>query len=107
MLLFVDFLSFQISARGVQPISRKIQAIQDVPVPADVTQLKSFLGLVNYYSNILHDLSHVLEVKSLLTSQCLLVHSEPTRDLILAHDALPYCVIAVLVHRFSDGPENI
>eukprot|EP00731_Ephydatia_muelleri_P016508 Em0009g932a len=38
---------------GVRPTQEKLQAIVDAPAPKDVSQLKSFLGLVNYYSKFL------------------------------------------------------
>ena len=130
MLPSVEYLGFQISAKGLQPTSEKVRAVQNAPAPTDVSQLKSFVGLVNYYGKFLPDLSHVLaplyrllqksakwvweeqqqkafkEVKSMLTSDCLLAHFDPTEDLILACDASPYGVGAVLSHRYSDGQER-
>ena len=46
------------------------------------------------------------EVKKLLTSECLLVHFDPDKELILACDASPYGVGAVLSHRSEDGREQ-
>ena len=37
---------------------------------------------------------------------CLLVHFDPDRALLLACDASPYAVGAVLSHRMEDGTEN-
>ena len=51
----------KISGRGLQPTNEKIQAIKNAPAPQDVTQLKSFLGLLNYYySKFLPNLSNNL-----------------------------------------------
>ena len=38
----------------------KITAIQDAPRPSNVSQLRSFLGLGNYYSRFLPNLSTTL-----------------------------------------------
>ncbi|KAL5509175.1 hypothetical protein EMCRGX_G004492 [Ephydatia muelleri] len=48
------------SRDGVRPTQEKLQAIVDAPAPKDVSQLKSFLGLVNYYSKFLPHLANTL-----------------------------------------------
>ena len=60
MLPSVEYFGHTISAEGLQPTSEKIRAITAVPTSKDVSQLKSFLGLINYYSKFLPRLSHVL-----------------------------------------------
>ena len=45
-------------------------------------------------------------VKKLLTSERLLVHCDPSKELFLACDASPYGVGAVLSHKGSDGKER-
>ena len=130
MLPSVEYLGFKISADGLHPTTEKIQAVQEAPAPTNVTQLKSFTGLVNYYGKFLPDLSSVLaplyhllqkdtawawgkqeqrafeEIKAMLTSDCLLVHYDSTKELVLACDASPYGVGAVLSHQFGDGQEK-
>ena len=59
MLPSVEYLGFRISAAGLQPTNEKVRAIQNTPAPEEVSQLKSFLGLVNYYGKLLPDLSPV------------------------------------------------
>ena len=56
----VEYLGFRISAAGLQPTDEKVRAIQNAPAPEDVSQLKSFLGHVNYYGKFLPDLSLIL-----------------------------------------------
>ena len=57
MLPQVQYLGHVITSEGLQPTPEKVRAIQEAPVPRDVTQLKSFLGLVNYYGKFLPNLS--------------------------------------------------
>ena len=45
----VQYLGHTFSAKGMSPNSKKVWAVQDWPVPPDVTTLHSFLGLVLYY----------------------------------------------------------
>ena len=126
----VEYLGHKISGQGLQPTDEKIQAIKSAPAPQDVTQLKSFLGLINYYSNFLPNLSNTLAplyrllqkntrwcweseqrktlqpAKESLTSHCVLVHFYPAMQLILACDASPYGIGAVLSHRMDIGKDK-
>ena len=56
----VSYLGFCIDSQGLHPLPEKVRAIQDSPKPSNVTELKSFLGLVQYYSKFLPNLSIVL-----------------------------------------------
>ena len=46
----VEYLGHQISEKGLQPTTQKLRAIVEAPAPHNVSQLKSFLGTINYYS---------------------------------------------------------
>ena len=54
MLPSTKYLGFHISGDGVR------DTIVDALAPKDISQLKSFLGLVNYYTNFLHHLANTL-----------------------------------------------
>lgn len=45
----VKFLGYDISAAGAKPLSAKVQAFQDFPVPKTVRELRHFLGMLNFY----------------------------------------------------------
>ena len=60
LLPTVKYLGYKVSAKGLQPTADKIEAVQSAPPPQDVSQIKSFIGLVNYYGKFLPDLSNVL-----------------------------------------------
>ena len=45
---------------GLQPTEEKVRAIKEAPPPSNVSQLCSFLGLVNYYSKFLPNLANTL-----------------------------------------------
>ncbi len=130
MLPSVEYLGHRISSEGLQPTEAKIKALKQAPVLCNISQLKSFLGLVNYYSKFAPNLSTLLAplhsllkkqttwtwgplqqevfntLKSLLTSDIVLAHYDPSKPLLLACDASPYGVGAVLSPQLSDGSKR-
>ena len=57
MATSVEYLGFHIDSSGLHASSKKVETIQAAPQPQNVSQLRSFLGLVNYYSWFLPKLS--------------------------------------------------
>ena len=49
----VVYLGHVIDGEGLHPTEDKLKAIRDSPTPKDVTALKSFLGLVMFYSRFM------------------------------------------------------
>lgn len=56
----VDFLGYRIDAEGRHPLPDKLKAITQAPAPKNVTELRSFLGLLNYYGCFISNLSSLL-----------------------------------------------
>ena len=48
ILSSIDSLGHRISADGLQPIKEKVRAISEAPAPLNVTQLRSFLGVITH-----------------------------------------------------------
>ena len=48
----LTFLGYNFSARGIKPDSSLLSQIEAIPIPQSALELKSFLGLINYYGMI-------------------------------------------------------
>ena len=126
----VTYCGYVITGDGIQPVAAKVDAIKNAPEPKNVSQLRAFLGMLNYYHRFLPDVATVLEplhqllrkgekckwleeqqtafdkAKELLQSADLLVHFDPEKELILETDASDYGVGAVLSHKMKNGTER-
>ncbi len=49
-----------IDAQGLHPMPEKVKAVREAPQPRNVTELKSYLGLLSYYTKFLPNLATVL-----------------------------------------------
>uniref|UniRef100_A0AAV1T6D1 Reverse transcriptase/retrotransposon-derived protein RNase H-like domain-containing protein n=1 Tax=Peronospora matthiolae TaxID=2874970 RepID=A0AAV1T6D1_9STRA len=48
----VDYLGFTLTSEGIQPQQTKIQEIQQIAVPKTRKELRRFLGMINYYRDM-------------------------------------------------------
>ena len=56
----VEYLGYRLDAIGLHATDEKLQAILQAPTPRDVQELRSFLGLVNYYGKFISNLATIL-----------------------------------------------
>ena len=126
----IEYLGHRVDAEGLHPTTDKLRAVVEAPTPKNIQELRSFLGLLNYYSNfianlsaILHPLNRLLskdnpwewtsecetafqEAKRSLTSSTVLVHYNPDLPLKVAADASSRGLGAVLSQVMPDGMEH-
>ncbi|KAI7802842.1 hypothetical protein IRJ41_020318 [Triplophysa rosa] len=62
----VEYLGHRVDAQGLHPTGTKVKAIDDAPEPKNVTELKVYLGLLNYYNKFLPNLAMLLAPLHLL-----------------------------------------
>ncbi|CAH8671840.1 unnamed protein product [Schistosoma bovis] len=129
-LRFVKYLGFIFDASGRHPDPQNTYAIQQMPAPTDVSSLRSFLGMISYYSAFLpslHDVRYPLnrlleknatwnwstqcesafsKLKAMLSSNLLLTHYNPKLPIVVAADASTHGLGAVISHVFPDGSEK-
>lgn len=126
----VNYCGHRIDKFGLHKTEKIKEAILKVPIPKNVSELKSFLGLVNYYGKFIPHLStriaplnnllkkgvnffwnkecqKVFEtLKKEVVSERVLCHYDPTLQLVLQTDASPVGIGAVLSHIMPDGSEK-
>lgn len=122
----VEYLGHRVDAQGLHPTGAKVRAIDEAPEPRNVTELKAYLGLLNYYNKFLPNLATLLapinlllrkavqwmwkkpqkdaflESKALLKSAQVLVHYSSDSELVLACDASPYAMGLVQCSRSTE-----
>lgn len=127
----IEFLGHKIDEHGIHPTKAKIECIIEAPSPQNLTQLRSYLGLLNYYGKFIPMLSSKLKPlydlcksdvgfnwtqecesifqssKSLLTSKNILTYFNPSLPIYVTCDASGYGVGAVLSHRINGDDKPI
>ena len=115
----------------MHPLPDKVAAILEAPLPQDVAQLKTYLGLLSYWSKFLPNLStmvaplNILQHRSqpwqwtdkeeaaftaskqLIALSQVLVYFDPNLEVILSCDASAYKTGAVLSHRLPNGSDRL
>jgi hypothetical protein len=127
----IEYLGHNIiDEEGLRPTEEKVKAIKEAPKPKNVAELRSFLGITNYYGRFLQNMSAQLAplyrllhkdlqwnwtdkeneafeaAKKALQTDSLLVHCDSSKPLLLACDASQYGLGAVLSHIFENSEER-
>jgi putative transposase len=65
----IEYLGYWITRNGIQPVPKKIEAIQCIAPPTTQKQLQSIIGLINYYQDMWPRRSETLAPLTRLTSK--------------------------------------
>jgi cleavage and polyadenylation specificity factor subunit 1 len=128
----VTFLGYKVSAEGSRPLQERVAHLQDCPHPHTASQLRRFLGMINFYRRFLPHAaatqaplhaalsgpkmkgSHPItwtpdlhrafeECKANLSRATLLAHPDPSAPLALVTDASTSAMGAVLQQRVDNA----
>ena len=119
----VPYIGHLLTSEGIKPDPKKVEAVQKMPQPTDVPSMKRFLGMVNYLSKFLPNLSTITEplrqleakgvewhwddnqqkvfdeVKTLITCHPVLQYYDVTKEVTLQCDASQSGVGAALLQE--------
>ena len=126
----LQFLGRRVNQLGVSPLPDQVQVIRDFPQPSTLHQLRTFLGLVNFYHRFIPKCAAILttlnallkttatnsralqwtppattafnDIKEALANATLLVHPKPNAPLNVMTDASDVAIGAVLQQFLDD-----
>lgn len=126
----IKYLGHVIDKNGLHKDEDKIQAILGAPAPTNASEIKTFVGMINYYGRFFPNLAQVLApfhnllkknvefewnddckrtfelVKQTIASDKVLVHFNSELPVKLICDASAHGVGAVLCHTMTDGMDR-
>ena len=118
----IDFYGYTFSSEGISADPKKVESIQNASVPANATELRSLLGLVNYVSRFIPDYATITaplrelskknakwewsrkhqqaldEIKKRLTSSSVMAYFDPQKTGVVV-DASPVGLGAILAQK--------
>ena len=56
----IEYFGHNISSEGIQPSSSRVDAIRQIETPTNLTELRRFIGMVNYLGRFIPDLASVI-----------------------------------------------
>ena len=121
-----NFLGFRISSKGLIMNEDKLKSILEWPVPKNLKELQSFLGLCNFYRRFIKDFAQIMEplrkllkkdnqyiwnekadeaftrLKESFKSNKLLIHPDPDKEFIVETDASDFAVGCILSQKSEE-----
>ena len=125
----IEFLGHTVTKEGVLPLSSKVAAVSEYPVPSRQDELRRFLGMVNFYNRLVPNAAKIMkplyeataakrkkhlewsddmdrafkEAKMALMRATILRHPWPGAEIAISTDASGEALGAVLQQRPREG----
>ena len=127
----VEFLGHRLGANGLSVSQDKVQSVRDWPAPTSATEVRSFLGLANFYRRFVQDFSKIAmpltqltgstktfewgdkqraafeALKTALTTTPVLLIPDPAKPYTLNCDACDYALGATLQQDQGNGLQPV
>ena len=127
----VIYIGHVISKDGLKPNPARVNKVKDFPIPKNIDEVRSFLGLANYYRKFIQNFSHIAHpinsllrknatfqwkqnqqeafdlLKNKLITSPILRHPNMTKPFILMTDASGYAIGAVLGQQDGDEKDHV
>src|SRR5882757_8148500 len=125
----IKFLGFVVTRTGIMPDPQRAKAINEFPTPVKVKDIRSFIGMANYYRKYIKDFALLakpltqlirkdikwrwtedceisfIKIKEILANPPILAHYRPGDEIFLYTDASGYGLGAILT-QIQDGLER-
>jgi len=75
----VTYVGHQISAQGVAPMPKYLEAVKEWPMPRTLTELRAFLGKTGYYRRFIKDYAAIARPLTDATKAALIVQPDGTK----------------------------
>ena len=122
----VEFLGYRVTATGIKVIQQKIQDILAAKTPSNKKEVGAYVGMLVHYHRFLPNVSHVLKplhdllgkenkfywstkcekafekTKRMLAKSGILMPFVSTKSCVVATDASPFALGAVLLQKYGD-----
>jgi hypothetical protein len=126
----LDLLGYVISANGIKAQPSKTTAINQLPAPTNINELRRFLGMCSYYRQLVPKFAEIAEplfsltrkgvewgwneetnnafqkLKAALCSNQVMAHPDPHKPYILYTDACDYAIGGILCQEDENGTER-
>lgn len=123
----VTFFGHVVSKDGIKPSPTKIQAIQEMPPPSNVTELRTMLGMLNYLGKFINNLATIVKpmsdllkkdttwcwgkpqqnalkkIKGMISDLPSLTFYRSDRETVVSADASSYGLGAVIMQRVNNN----